>query len=122
MVYQDLSSKQAASYSNVSDVYKVVSKIFRTDAVKIIKITIRPIGHHHPRSRSLMYVNTGPTVSSIFGTLPGSPFLSECQALSAIQPGSPQWYQTSILSVSISFLEIGRSHSVPNQGSMVGGG
>ena len=100
--------------------YKVVSKIFETDAVKIV--TIRPIGHRHPRGNSLPHVDTGPTVSSIFGTLPGSPFLSECQALSAIWPASPQWYQTSVHSASILFLEIGRSHRVPNQGSTVGGG
>jgi hypothetical protein len=54
--------------------------------------------------------------------LPGSPFLSECQALSVIWPGSPQLYQIPILWTSISFLEIGRSLTVPNQGSMVGGG
>jgi hypothetical protein len=47
-------------------------------AVKIIKLTIRLIGHHHPRSSSLPHVDTGPTVSFIFGTLSGSPFLSEC--------------------------------------------
>ena len=100
----------------------VVSNIFRTDAVKIVKLTIRPIGRHHPRNSSLPHVDTGPTVSSILGMLPGSPFLSECQALSAIRPVSPQWYQTGVLSASISFFEIGRSHRVPNQGSMVGGG
>jgi hypothetical protein len=100
----------------------VVSKIFRTDAVKIIKLTIRPIGRHHPRSSSLPHVDTGPTVSSIFGTLPGSPFLSECQAIFAIRFGCAQWYKTGVLSASISFLEIGRSHWVPNQGSAVGGG
>jgi hypothetical protein len=71
-------------------------QIFRTDAVKIIKLTIKPIGRHHPRSSSLPHVDTGPTVSSIFRTLPGSPFLSQCQALSAIRPGSPQWYQTDL--------------------------
>jgi len=65
------------------------SKIFRTDAVKIVKLTIRPIGR-----RAL----TGPTVSSNFGALPGKPFLSECQAFSEIGPGSPQWYQTGFLS------------------------
>jgi hypothetical protein len=65
-------------------VYEVASKIFRTDAVKIIKLTIRPIGRHHTRSSSLPHVGIGPTVSSIFETLPGNPFLSECQALSAI--------------------------------------
>src|SRR5215510_15122634 len=103
-------------------VYEGISKIFRTDAVKIINLTIRPISRHHPRSSSLPHVDTGPTVSSIFGTLPLSPFLSECQALSAIRPGSPQWYQTYVLSASISFLEIGRRHRVPNHGSTVGGG
>jgi hypothetical protein len=102
--------------------YKVVSKIFETEAVKIVKLAIRPIGHHHPRSSSLPHVDTGPTISSIYGTLPGSPFLSECQALSAIRPVSPQWYQIDVLSASISFLETGRSNRVPNQGSMVGGG
>jgi hypothetical protein len=86
-------------------VYKVVYKIFETDAVKIVKLTIRPIGHRHPRSSSVPHVDTGP-VSSIFGMLPGSPFLSECQAFSTIRPVSPQWYQTGVLSASGSFLEI----------------
>jgi hypothetical protein len=52
-----------------------LSKIFRIDGVKIIKLTIRPIGCHHPGSSSLPHVDTCPTVSTIFGTLPGSPFL-----------------------------------------------
>jgi hypothetical protein len=55
---------------------QVLSKIFRPDAVKIIKFAIRPLGRHHHRSSSLPHVDTGPTVSSIFGTLPRSPFLS----------------------------------------------
>jgi hypothetical protein len=88
---------------------------------KIIKLTVRPISCHHPRSSSLPHVDAGPTISSTYGMLPGSPFLSECQVLSAIQSGS-QWYKTGVLSASISFLEIGGSHRVPNQGSTVGGG
>jgi hypothetical protein len=39
----------------------------------------------------------------------------------AIKPGSPQWYQTGILSAAISFLEIGRSHRVPNTWCSVDG-
>jgi hypothetical protein len=39
-----------------------------------------------------------------------------------IRPGSHQWYQTGVLSASVSFLEIGISHRVPHQGSTVGGG
>jgi hypothetical protein len=98
-----------------------VSKIFRTGAVKFMKLAIRLIGRHQPVSNSLPHVETGPTVSSIVKALPGSPFLSECQALSAIRAGS-KWYQTGVLSTSVTFLEIGRSHRVPNQGSTVGGG
>jgi hypothetical protein len=64
----------------------------------------------------------GTKISSIFGMFAGSPFLSEYQALSVIWPGSPQGYQTGVLSPSVSFLEIGRSRRVPNQGSTVGGG
>jgi hypothetical protein len=56
-------------------------KIFRTEAVKFIKLTIRPIGRHHPRSSFLPHVNTGPTVSFIFGTLPGCSFLSVSSTL-----------------------------------------
>jgi hypothetical protein len=41
--------------------------------------------------------------------------------LYAIRPGSPQWYQTSVLSASILFLEIVRNHRVQNQGITVGG-
>ena len=72
----------------VCRLYEVVSKIFRTDAVKIVKFTIRPIGRRHPQISSLPHVDTSPTVSSISGTLPGSPFLSKCQVLSAIRPVS----------------------------------
>jgi hypothetical protein len=62
--------------------YEGVPKIFRTDAAKIIKLRIRSIGHPHPRSSFLPHVDTGPTVSSIFGTLPG--FL-DCRHAAAIQ-------------------------------------
>jgi hypothetical protein len=61
--------------------YEGLSKIFRIDSVKIIKLTIRLIGCHCPRSSSLPHVDTGLNICSIFGKLSGSPFLSECQAL-----------------------------------------
>jgi hypothetical protein len=84
------------------------SQIFRTDAVKIIKLNRSLIGRHHPRSSALPHTDTGPSISSIFGTLPGSPFLSVSSSLSAIRPGSPQWYQNGVLTASISFLETGK--------------
>jgi hypothetical protein len=49
-------------------------KIFRTETIKIIKLTLRPIGRNNPGNSPLLHVDTGPTVSSIFGTLPGCPF------------------------------------------------
>jgi hypothetical protein len=61
--------------------YRGVSKILRTDAVKIMKLTIRLIGRHHPRSSSLPHVDTAPTVFSIFGKLLGSPLLSVSNTL-----------------------------------------
>jgi hypothetical protein len=47
-----------------------------------------------------------------------------CQTVknSAIRPGFPEWYQTDVLSASISFLEIGRNNRVPNQGNTVSRG
>jgi hypothetical protein len=59
--------------------YAGVSKIFRTDAVKITKLTIRPIGRRHPRSSFLPHVDISST--SNFGTVPVSPLPSECQAV-----------------------------------------
>jgi hypothetical protein len=87
--------------------YVVVYKIFRTD-VKIIKLTIRPIGHHHPQSSFLPNVDTGPTISFIFGTLPGSTLSDLAWISSVVSNRCP---------FSFNFiLEIGRSHRVPNQG------
>jgi hypothetical protein len=74
----------------VRSIYMFESTIFRTDAVKVIKLTVRSIGRHHLLSSSLPHADTGPTVFSIFETLPGSPFLSKCEALPAIRPGSTQ--------------------------------
>jgi hypothetical protein len=53
-----------------------LSKIMRTDTEKIIKLAVGSFGRHHLRSSPLPHADTGPTVSSILGTLPGSPFLS----------------------------------------------
>jgi hypothetical protein len=102
---------------NHAVLYEGESKIFWNDTLKIIKLTIRPIGHHHSRSSSLPHVDTGPTISFILGMLPGSPFLLKCKAVSAIRLRYHQWYQTGILSASVSFLEIGRRHRVPIQRS-----
>jgi hypothetical protein len=97
----------------------VVSKVFRTVAVKIIKLTMRLICRHHPRISSLPHVDTGPTVSSVFGNVPGKPFLSEVQGLC-----DSAWISSMVSNrhpFSFSFIfEIGRSHRVPNQGRTEG--
>jgi hypothetical protein len=74
--FMDLSELLEIQSNRWYIIYEGWSKSFQTDAVKIIKLTIRPIGRRHPRSCSLPNVETGPTVSCIFATLPGSPFLS----------------------------------------------
>jgi hypothetical protein len=71
--------------------------MFPTDAVKIIKLIIGPIGSHRPRSSFLPHVDTGLT-ASIFGMLPESPFLSRVSStlrfdldlLSGMKPASFQ--------------------------------
>ena len=95
----------------------MVSKIFETDAVKIVKLTRRPIGHHHPRSISLPHLDTSSTVSFIFGTLLGSPFLSECPALCDSACISSMVSNRHPFSFNFIF-----GNRVPNHGSMVGGG
>jgi hypothetical protein len=123
--------KKTGRFAKALNVYMVgeccldirgVSRMFQADVLQIIKLTIRPTGRHNSRSRSLPRVDTDPTAFTMFGTLPGSPYLSEYHAPSAIRLGSPQGYQTGVISASISFLEIGRSQRVPNQGRTVGGG
>jgi hypothetical protein len=97
-------------------IYEGLFKIFRTD-VKIIQLTIRPIGRNLSRASSLPHVDTGPTVS-IFGMLPGSPvkhsLLFGLNLLIGIKPTS--------FKLQFIFLEIGRSHRVPNQRSTMGVG
>jgi hypothetical protein len=100
--------------------HEAVSKIFRTDAVKIIKRTIKPIGRHHPRSSSLPYADTGPTVSSIFRTLPGSHYLPVSSTLC-----HSAWISSMVSSRRRFIFNFifgnRRSHMVPNKGSTVGG-
>ena len=94
---------------------------FWTDAVKIVKLTIRPIGCNDPWSSSLSHVDTGPTVSSIFGMLPGSPFLSVSSILCDSACISSMAWNQHLFSFNL-ISGNRKSHTVPNQGSMVGGG
>jgi hypothetical protein len=93
-----------------------LSKILWTDAVKIIKLTIRPIGRHHLRSSSLPHLDTGHTVSSICVRM--SSTLFDSSWISSVVSIRRPFNFTRI----VSFLEVGRSHRAPNQGSTVCGG
>jgi hypothetical protein len=101
--------------------YEGESKIFQTNAVKTIKHNTISKCRHHCRSGSLLHIHTGTTVFSIFGTLPGSLFLSECRALC-----DSVWISSVIPNrrpFSFSFIfENGKNYRVPNQGCTVGGG
>jgi hypothetical protein len=75
-----------------------------------------------PLSGSLPHVDTGPTISFIFWTFPGSPFLSVCQA-HLCDSACISSMITNRRPFSFNFIfGIARSHRVPNQGSTVGGG
>jgi hypothetical protein len=44
-------------------IYEGVFRIFQTDVLKILKLSIRPIGLQHPQCCTLLHAATGPTVS-----------------------------------------------------------
>jgi hypothetical protein len=105
-IFLSLSYWTAFSFHLVRITIKIVwdgvSKILRTYAVKFIKLTIRTICHHHPRSSSLPHLDTGPTGPFIFGT---RPFLSECQALSAIRPDLLNGIKSASFQLQFNFLK-----------------
>jgi hypothetical protein len=81
-----------------------------------------PIGRHHPRSGSIPRVGTGPIVSFIFGTLPGSPILSVSSTLCNSARISSMVSNRRPFSFNFIIVEIGKRHRVPNQESTVGEG
>jgi hypothetical protein len=113
--------KKSVLAGNRGPLYEGASKIFRTDAVKITKFTIRPIGRHHPRSSFLSHVQPVPSSPLFLERFLEVLFYLSVKQSSAIRRGSTPWYQTGVLSASILFLEIERYHMVPNEGSTVGG-
>ena len=71
--------------------YKGVSKSSRTVLVKRRLFTLDVKFLHHPQSTPLLHEYSGPSVSAMLGSIPGSPFLELCQVPSAIPLESLQW-------------------------------
>ena len=72
-------------------IYKDVSKSSRTVLVKRSLLTLDVKFLHHLQSTPLLHEYSGPSVSAMLGSIPGSPFLELCQVPAAIPLESLQW-------------------------------
>ena len=75
--------------------YKGVSKSSRTLLVKRSLLTLDVKFFHHLKSTPLLQEYSGPRVSAMLGSIPGSPFLELCQVPAAIPLESLQWCRIS---------------------------
>ena len=71
--------------------YKVVSESSRTVLVKRSLLTLDVKFPHHLQSTPLLHEYSGPSVSAMLGSTPGSPYLKLCQVPVAIPLESLQW-------------------------------
>ena len=71
--------------------YKDVSKSSRTVLVKRSLLTLDVKILHHLQSTPLLHEYSGPSVSAMLGSIPGSTFLELCQVPAAIPLESLQW-------------------------------
>ena len=71
--------------------YKDVSKSSRTVPVKRSLLTLDVKCLHYLQSTPLLQEYSGPSVSAMLGSIPGSPFLELCQVPAAIPLESLQW-------------------------------
>jgi len=68
-----------------------VSKSSRTVLVKRSLLALDVKFLHHLQSTPLLHEYSGPSVSVMLGSIPGSPFLELCQVPAAIPVESLQW-------------------------------
>jgi len=71
--------------------YKGVSKSSRTVLVKRSLLTLDVKFLHHLQSTPLLHEYSGPSVSAMLESIPGSPFLELCQVSAVIHLESLQW-------------------------------
>ena len=99
-------------------VYKDVSKSSRAVFVKRSLLTLDVKFLYPLQSTPLLHEYSGPSVSAMLGSIPGSPFLELCQVPAAIPLESLQWGR--IFDPSSEALDWGRgkSHRRPDRVSM----
>ena len=103
-------------------IYKDVSKRSRTVLVNRSLLTLDVKFLHHLQSTPLVHEYSGPSVSAMLGSIPGSPFLGLCQVPAAIPLESLHWCQIFDPSSEASDWGRGKSHRGPDQVSMGNGG
>ena len=101
---------------------KGVSRSSRTVLVKTSLLTLDVKFLHHLQSTPLLHKYSGPSVSAMLGSIPGSPFLELCQVPAAIPLESFQWCQMFDPSSEASASGRGKSHRGPDRVSMGDGG
>ena len=110
-------------YVNTSCVlYKGVSISSRTVLVKRSLLTLDVNFLHHLQSTPLLHEYSGPSVSAMLGSIPGSPFYELCQVPTAIPLESLQWCRIFDPSSEASAWGRGKSHRGPDRVSMGDGG
>ena len=95
--------------------YKGVSKSSRTVLVKRSLLTLDVKFLHHLQSTPLFHEYSGPSVSAMLGSIPGSHFLEMCQVPAAIPLESLQWCRMFDSSSEASAWGRGKSHRGPDR-------
>ena len=101
---------------------KGVYKSSKRVLVKRILLTLDVKFFRHLQSTPLLHEYSGPSISAMLGSIPGSPFLELCQEPTAIPLESLQWCRTFDPSSEASAWGRGKSHRGPDRVSMGDGG
>ena len=95
--------------------YKGVSKSSRIVLVKRSLLTLDVKFLHHLQSTPLLHKYSSPSISTMLGSIPGSPFLELCQVPAVIPLESLQWCRIFDPSSEASAWERGKSHRGPDR-------
>jgi len=102
----------------LSFIYKDVSKSSRTVLVKRSLLTLDVKFLRHLQSTPLLHEYSGPSISAMLESIPGSPFLELCQVPAAISLESLQWCRIFHPSSEAPAWGRGKSHREPDRVSM----
>jgi hypothetical protein len=98
--------------------YNGVSKSSRTVLVKRSLLTLDVKFLHHLQSTPLLHEYSGPSISAMLGSIPGSLFLELCRVPAAIPLESLQWCRMFNPSSEASAWGRGKSHRGPDRVSL----